>query len=178
MVTAQDPNDCQEEGGDRFSCLVENEMMLGTTSTSITSVVNCALNPVVGFNFLEAQNCTCQADLTDQDASRTCNCAVCPDGRLSLDCSNVADNPYVFGECTSMDCSGNCGSDSSGISTTAPPEEEPPVETGGSDTSGGSDNTAPASAPATTSSGSSLPRPVMVSIFLGTVTSLVLAIVP
>ena len=129
-TTAQDPTDCEADG-ERFNCFVNNVMALDETTTAIASVINCKLDPAIGMDFLQAEDCLCQATLTSADKlSRTCNCAVCPSGLVSLDCSVVTDDPFIFGTCTSMDCSGQCGDGGGGIATDTPapaPTTAPPA---------------------------------------------------
>ena len=126
IVQAQNPDDCSASGEDRFVCLVANQLTLGDSTTTISSTINCLLEPNVGMNFLEAQDCMCQATLvaaSDSSTSRICNCGVCPTGTISLDCSGVPDNPYIFGQCSSMNCAGQCGDEDGGggIPTTPAP---------------------------------------------------------
>lgn len=143
-IQAQNPDDCAASGEDRFACLVENQMTLGDATTTISSTINCLLEPNVGMNFLEAQDCRCQATLTDGSTSRVCNCGVCPTGTVSLDCSGVTDNPYIFGQCSSMNCAGQCGDEGGGGGIPADGTTPAPAPTTDS-TSGTTDATSAAS---------------------------------
>jgi hypothetical protein len=111
-----DPTACTADGV-RFTCTAPNVFTAGENTTKITNTINCLLNDQLTMDFQSSENCTCNALLeqpvinTTQVRTRNCACAVCPKGSpqaVSMDCGVVVEDPYIAGECKTLDCDGRC----------------------------------------------------------------------
>jgi ELWxxDGT repeat protein len=113
--TTMEAYPCQEEDHKRFSCMSAGEFCSAEdpSSTTVETNINCALDKNVGFDFKQSEDCFCEAKLTRADTGevRMCDCSICPLGSFVdtvLDCRNVTEYPYVYGNCTTMGCFGEC----------------------------------------------------------------------
>jgi hypothetical protein len=124
-----DPAACEADGV-RFTCVAPSLITFGENITQVTSTISCLLNDQSTTDFQASENCTCNALLeqpvvnTTQVHARNCACAVCPKGSkqaVSMDCSMVVEDPYIYGLCNTLDCDGRCN----GRESLFPPSASP-----------------------------------------------------
>jgi hypothetical protein len=119
-----------------FTCEAPNVFTAGENITQVKNTIQCLLNDQVTTDFQMSENCTCNAYLeqpivnTSGIRQRNCACGVCPKGSsqaVSLDCSVVTDDPFIVGQCETIDCEGRCNG---GASVVNAPTVSPATEGG------------------------------------------------
>jgi hypothetical protein len=109
---------CATDDRERFTC-VTTDSIQGPSNITVESTANCLLDAEIGFDVHLSDNCTCSSIVTDNNNSTAistmaqyyCGCAVCPPGSaqaITWDCSYVAEDLFLVGDCEVLGCDGQC----------------------------------------------------------------------